>query len=166
MSPLRTISSTWRRVVRRYRAAVSGSTNGSGSVIWGWAGWTTERCALTSTLLAGRVQSVNSRSQALYSGALLANRADSLQRLLLRSGSQWLRWSPRVFNESAPTLAACPITFRGRAIPAGYSERDFGGIAKVRFARHLPAEDQDVIGPLVLLQTGTALLVDGSPRSR
>ena len=63
------------------------------------------------------------------------DREDPLRKPLLRFGSQWLQWSPRVFSESAPTLTTCPITFRGRAIPAGYSERDFGGIGKVRFAR-------------------------------
>jgi hypothetical protein len=73
------------------------------------------------------------------------DRADPLRKPLLRFGSQWLQWSPRVFSESAPTPTTCPITFRGRAIPAGYSGRDFGGIAKVRFVRH---PDNDVIAPV------------------
>jgi hypothetical protein len=48
-------------------------------------------------------------------------------KLVLRSGSQWLQWSPPVFNDSAPTLAACPITFRKRPIPGGYSDQHSGG---------------------------------------
>src|ERR1700758_983853 len=82
------------------------------------------------------------------------DRADPLQKPLLRFGSQWLQWSPRVFSESAPTLTTCPITFRGRAIPAGYSERDFGGIGKVRFARR----------PLTDLRWFLGVVSAGEPR--
>jgi hypothetical protein len=72
------------------------------------------------------------------------DRADRLRKPL-RFGSQWLQWSPRVFSESAPTLTTCPITFRGRSIPAGYSERDFWGIAKIRFARDSPGTGSSTV---------------------
>jgi hypothetical protein len=43
----------------------------------------------------------------------------------------------RVWPNISTSRLLCPITFRRRTIPAGYSRRDFGGEADVRLARDL-----------------------------
>jgi hypothetical protein len=94
---------------------------------------------------------LNPKRNESFSGSLLknslGNRADSpLRKLPLRSGSQWLQWSPRVFSEFAPSLTSCPITFLARPIPGGYTDSVCSVVVESLFTkRNAPNHETEIL---------------------